>query len=66
MIRNLNFNNAFALFLEDKIGSIDPGKYAGLIVLSKNLFQLKPAEIDRTGVIMALFHGDIVYQAITG
>jgi len=63
MIRSLTFNNAYALFLENETGSIEPGKYADLAVLSENLFELNSIDIDRARVCMTLFHGDIVYEA---
>ena len=35
-LRMMTINGAYALFMEDKIGSLIPGKFADLIVLSDN------------------------------
>ena len=63
MIRSLTFNNAYALFIDNKTGSIESGKYADLVVLSENLFELSPFEIDKAKVCKTFFHGEIVYEA---
>ena len=44
-------------------GSITPGKWADLIVLQQNLFDLEPAQIAQAQVALTLFAGRIVFQA---
>ncbi|MEW5959705.1 MAG: amidohydrolase [Chloroflexota bacterium] len=44
-------------------GSITPGKWADLIVLSHNIFEIPPAEIAATRVELTVFDGQIVYSA---
>ena len=63
MIKSFTVNNAYALFIEESTGSIEPGKYADLVVLSENLFQLDPVNIDRAKVCQTIFHGEVVYDA---
>ncbi len=62
MIKSFTVNNAYALFIEENTGSIEPGKYADLVVLSENLFRLDPVNICTAEVCMTFFHGDIVYE----
>ena len=44
-------------------GSITPGKWADMIVLSQNLFEIPPAEIGEVEVNLTIFGGQIVYEA---
>ena len=47
----------------DRFGSITPGKYADLVVLSDNLFEIEPAAIAEVGVWLTVFDGRVVYEA---
>jgi len=48
--------------MEDKIGSIEVGKYADLVVLGKNLFDVKPDDISKVKVLMTMMGGKITYE----
>ena len=48
-------------FLDNKVGSIEVGKQADLIVLDKNLFEIPPKEINESRVLATIFNGDIVF-----
>lgn len=61
-LRCYTVNNARAMFLEDEIGSIAPGKRADLVVLSQDLFIVPPETIDSVHVDMTIFSGTIVHQ----
>ncbi|MGE5325882.1 MAG: amidohydrolase, partial [Deltaproteobacteria bacterium] len=52
---------AFAAFEEKQTGSLEPGKLADVIVLSQNLFKIKPLEIGKTTVVggKVLFQGEM-------
>lgn len=53
---------AYAQF-EDKLkGSIEPGKLADIIVLSQDLFAVKPLEIRKTAPVLTIVGGKIVYE----
>ncbi|MGD9174699.1 MAG: amidohydrolase [Desulfobacterales bacterium] len=44
------------------MGSLTPGKWADMIVLDRDIFQVAPMEIADTRVEMTVFDGRIVYQ----
>jgi predicted amidohydrolase YtcJ len=62
-LRCYTINNAYAEFEEYAKGSITPGKFADLVVLSENLFAISPAEIANVKVEMTVVDGNVVYQA---
>ena len=49
-IENYTTNSAYVNFLEDKVGSIEVGKKADLVILDKNLFAIPAREINSTKV----------------
>lgn len=53
---------AYAEFQEDFKGTLEKGKYADIVVLSKNLFEEDPSEIPSTEVIATIFNGEIIYR----
>ena len=60
-IENYTTNSAYVNFLEDKVGSIEVGKKADLVILDKNLFAIPAREINSTKVVATLFVGCLVY-----
>ena len=54
-------NGAHAMRLDDKLGVIEAGKAATMIVLERNLFQIPPDEIADTKVVLTFFEGEIVH-----
>lgn len=57
-------NAAFVNKQEDDTGSIETGKLADLIVLDRNLFEIDPAAISETKVLLTLFGGEPVYGSL--
>lgn len=47
----------------DRFGSVAPGKYADLVVLSRNLFDIAPADIPFATAWLTVFNGQVVYEA---
>ena len=56
-------NTAWSLRLEEETGSIETGKWADMIVLSHNLFEILQTDIHKTEVRKTLFKGEVVYEA---
>jgi len=54
-------NAAFLNKHEDETGSLEVGKLADLIVIDRNLFEIEPADISETKVLLTLFGGEPVY-----
>jgi predicted amidohydrolase YtcJ len=54
---------AFAEHEENIKGSLMPGKLADIVVLSSDIFQINPAEIEKTQVQMTFLGGKLIYQA---
>ncbi len=53
--------SAFAEFQENEKGSITPGKLADMVLLSENIFDLKPEAIGNVKVETTIVGGKIVY-----
>ncbi len=43
-------------------GSISPGKWADMIILSHNIFEIDPAEIADSQVDLTIFNGEQVFS----
>jgi len=50
-IKAVTINPAWQLFLEDKVGSLEAGKLADLVVLSENPLKTDPERLDRIRII---------------
>ena len=57
-------NAAYTNFLDDRTGTIEVGKLADLIVLDKNLFEIEPAQISDTTVLLTLLDGEPVHGSL--
>ena len=56
-------SSAFAEFQEHEKGSITPGKLADMVILSDNIFDLKPEAIRNAKVETTIVGGKVVYGA---
>jgi predicted amidohydrolase YtcJ len=61
MIAMYTINSAYANHQEQETGSIEVGKLADLIVLSRNLFEVPASEIHRVRVLRTLLEGKTVF-----
>jgi predicted amidohydrolase YtcJ len=61
-LRAYTWGSAFAGFVEDKVGQLVPGKYADLVVLSEDLFQVDPVDIPSVQVDLTMVGGEIVHE----
>jgi predicted amidohydrolase YtcJ len=54
--------SAYQLRMEDKIGSLEVGKRADLIIIDRDIFELTPDQIWDTNVLLTMMNGNITYQ----
>ncbi len=61
-LKSWTLDGAYAAFEEREKGSIEPGKLADLVLLSKDILEVPPKEILTAKVIMTLVGGKVVYH----
>jgi len=61
-IEAYTINGAYALSQEALVGSLEVGKRADLIMLDRNLFEIKAEHINQTKVLKTMVDGMVVYQ----
>jgi len=62
-LRLFTRNNSWFLRMEDKIGSIETGKLADLVVLDRDYFGVPDADIKKIRSVLTIVDGKIVYGA---
>ena len=60
-LRCYTYNSAYAGFQEDKLGTLETGKLADFVVLSKDLLVINPDDILETKVVRTVVGGKDVY-----
>jgi predicted amidohydrolase YtcJ len=61
-IHAYTLGGAHALLREDRIGSIERGKYADFVILDRNLLEIPLDDISETEVLRTVFNGRVVYE----
>ncbi|HEY7615244.1 MAG TPA: amidohydrolase family protein, partial [Terriglobales bacterium] len=64
-IKGYTLGAAIAGRREKTEGSLEPGKLADLIVVSQDLFKIKPNEIASEEVLLTIVGGKVVYESPT-
>ncbi|HEX8098509.1 MAG TPA: amidohydrolase [Pyrinomonadaceae bacterium] len=62
-VRAYTVGSAYAEFTDDVKGTITPGKLADIVILSRDIFEINPVEIEKTRVVMTIMDGRVVYEA---
>jgi predicted amidohydrolase YtcJ len=62
-VRAYTIGSAYAEFMEDRKGTISPGKLADLVILTKDIFKIDPKDIEKVAVVMTIVDGRVVYEA---
>ena len=61
-IRFYTSNNAYILFLEEQVGSLEPGKFADMVIVDRDLLTVELDDIKDTQVLQTYFNGNLVYS----
>ena len=61
-LRSYTIQNAYAAFEEDVKGSLSPGKYADIVVLSKDILTVPAEEIREAKVVYTIVGGKVLYR----
>jgi len=61
-VKGYTINGAYAEFSENIKGSVEKGKLADLVVLSRNIFKIPPEEIKKTEVKMTILNGKVIHK----
>ena len=62
-LRSYTIWSARQLFLEDKVGSIEPGKQADIAVWDRDIYSVPASDIKNMKCEMTIFSGQIVYKS---
>jgi len=62
MLEMYTINGAYQMGMEDKIGSLEVGKFADLIILEKDLFKVEPKWISEVEVKATMVNGKFVFE----
>ena len=63
-LRAFTLDAAYAAFMEDEVGSIEPGKYADFVVLSRDIMTIPEVEILETDVVATYLGGKAVHGGL--
>lgn len=62
-IKSFTLNGAWCMGLEEEAGSIEKGKWADLVILDQDLFDVPVKEIGLTEVLKTIYKGKVVYDS---
>ena len=61
-IRAYTIGSACAEFQENEKGTIAPGRLGDIVILSRDIFQIDPNEIEKVKVVITIMDGRVVYE----
>jgi predicted amidohydrolase YtcJ len=62
-LRSYTYENAYAIFAEERRGMLKPGYLADLVLLDQDLTRIPPAQIENVRVKATVVGGKVVYRA---
>lgn len=62
MLMSYTANGAYQLGQENRLGTLEVGKLADLVVLDRNLYRIPVTEISHTEVVLTILGGVVVYE----
>ena len=63
MLAAYTINGAYGMHQEEQTGSLEVGKFADLVILEKNLFEIPVDEIGKVRVVRTILAGKTVYRS---
>jgi len=60
-IQAYTINGAYVMRQENKVGTIEVGKLADLVILDQNIFEIEQTRINQTKILMTMLDGEIIY-----
>jgi hypothetical protein len=61
-LRGFTLDAAYAAFQEDEVGSLEAGKRADFVILSKDIMEIPAPEILETDVVATYVGGEAVFH----
>ncbi|MGY8780165.1 MAG: amidohydrolase [Fidelibacterota bacterium] len=61
-LKSLTINAAWQIKMENKIGSIKPGKYADFVIIDQNPMIIDPRKIKDINVLQTIVNGNTIYK----
>jgi predicted amidohydrolase YtcJ len=61
-LKSLTINAAWQIKMENRIGSIKPGKYADFVILHQNPMLVDPEKIKDINVLQTIVNGNTIYK----
>ena len=61
-IKAVTLDAAYAMFMEDKVGSLEPGKWADLVILDQNPRTTEPSKIEQIKVLETYVGGKRMFK----
>ena len=61
-LKAYTIEGAYMHRMDDRLGTLEPGKYADIIVTDRNLFNIPVDNIKDTKVLLTVFDGKIIYE----
>lgn len=62
-LRLYTTNSAYLLFMEENVGSLEPGKYADMIVIDRDILTCELDDLKQTKVLQTYVSGALIYAA---
>lgn len=63
VVEAYTLNGAYTLRQEDRTGSLEKGKFADLIIVDQNIFNIPHNKISKTTVLLTMLGGDVTFKA---
>lgn len=62
VLRSYTYGSAYGVNREEELGTLEPGKFADIIVIDRNLFTVDPSEIMGSRVDMTMMDGKVIFE----